>query len=391
MPGPQRTTRDAGTTSAGTDTDADSGHAAHLASPNLMPQWAGGGPTRLVAAMFLAGMPKSTVFDLLRARDPADPIDPGVVQWIHTRFAQGTDDLWLAEQLIAFGAEPRWPFTAIQERQRRAQANGWAPEPGGISADFDAGKGRTPVTAFYFPGTSDRRAMIIGGVHGSERAGVEVAQLLLARLRAPGAKPPLFSVIVVPVLFPENVAAGARSTAGQPDPNRQMPKVGDTPAGTDSLGRPMEASNRILLDLVERFRPERIASCHGHSPPAPPATDMPSITDDPRPGHEKEDDALALDMARAASSMPGGARVPGNHLGTPQETSRYPTSTAAHQPGVSFGEYGSHAAGARPAMNVITIETFGNVTSAGAADHAARKVELESIASVLDSIFLNRP
>jgi hypothetical protein len=45
-------------------------------------------------------------------------------------------------------------------------------------------------------------------------------------------------------------------------------------------------------------------------------------------------------------------------------------------------------------MNVVTIETFDNYTSAqapNAASRTARRVELESIATVLNDIFLNQP
>ena len=76
--------------------------------------------------------------------------------------------------------------------------------------------------------------MIIGGVHGSERAGVEVVNRLLDQMRAPGAPQPVFSVIIVPSLFPENVAAGRRKTPGQPDPNREIPAAGTTPGTTNS-------------------------------------------------------------------------------------------------------------------------------------------------------------
>ncbi|MBP2326506.1 hypothetical protein JOF56_006891 [Kibdelosporangium banguiense] len=341
------------------------------------------------------GADKGRAFDILREVGPVT--DPDLDGWINAHFPAGTDDRWLAERLVRYGAEPRWPYDEIVERQRRAQTNHWAPEPGNIAASFDAGPGRVPVTAYYFPGRTDRRAMVIGGVHGTEAAGVEVANMLLERLRRPGAPMPLLSVIVVPVLFPENLAAHQRKTPGHVDPNRQMPALGASPGAVDSEGRPVEAGNRILLDLIERFRPERIASCHGHGATGPHQRDTPpssagepSITSDPRPGHETEDDKLALDMARRASSVPGGARVPGNRLGERTETARYPTSSAPHDPGVSFGAYGSHAAGARPAMNVITIETFGNATSAEARDPAARRVELQSLATVLDEIFLNQ-
>src|SRR5262249_19048152 len=130
------------------------------------------------------GTDKGRVFDVLRERGPVT--DPDLDAWINAHFPAGTDDRWLADRLARYGAEPRWPFDEIVERQRRAQANHWAPERGSIAADFDEGSGH-PVTAYYFPGRTERRAMIIGGVHGTEAAGVEVANLLLERLRQPGA------------------------------------------------------------------------------------------------------------------------------------------------------------------------------------------------------------
>ena len=99
-------------------------------------------------------------------------------------------------------------------------------------------------------------------------------------------------------------------------------------------------------------------------------------------------------MARETSSMKGGARVPGNLLGTSKETARYPTSTATHEKGTTFGEYGSHATPSRPAMNVITIETFDNYTYTDLKNpkkSKERRIELESLATVLCDIFLGPP
>jgi hypothetical protein len=341
---------------------------------------------------------KGKAFDVLRSRGPI-AADADVTRWLDKVFgpntdpAKTTDNRWLADQLVLYGSEPHWPHAALVERSTRARTNKWAPEPGNIEGTFDVGAGRTPIKAYYFPGTSDRRALIIGGVHGSEAAGVEVVNMLLERMRAPNAVMPFFSVIIVPALFPENLAQRRRSTPKQPDPNRQMPAVGSTPGTTDSLARPIEPENLVLLDLVERFRPERVASVHGHGAPVKGQPDMPGITTDPRPGHETDDEALALDMARTASGMPGGARVPGNRLGTKQETARYPTQAAVHQKGVTFGQYGSQAAGTRPAMNVILIETYENYTSTeprGKKAKQARRVELESLATVLRDIFLTK-
>ena len=122
--------------------------------------------------------------------------------------------------------------------------------------------------------------------HGSEGAGVEVVNILLERMRAPGSTMPYYSVLIVPVLFPENLASRRRKTPGMTDPNRQMPAVGSSPGRNDSKSRPIEPENLVLLDLVERFKPERVASVHGHLPPQAGKSDMPSITADPRPGKQ---------------------------------------------------------------------------------------------------------
>ena len=73
---------------------------------------------------------------------------------------------------------------------------------------------------------------------------------------------PFYSVIIVPVLFPQNLAARRRKTPGRTDPNRQMPAVGSPSQGIsiDSEGRPIEPENIVLLDLIEdsiRARCER--------------------------------------------------------------------------------------------------------------------------------------
>jgi hypothetical protein len=211
-------------------------------------------------------------------------------------------------------------------------------------------------------------------------------------------------VIVVPVLFPENLKRGKRLTRGAPeDPNRNFPAVGQTLAQATAAGkgkpidtqrRPIEPENVILIDLIERFQPERIASVHGHGEPAKPVhgLDMPGIFVDPRttsPEAKSEDQALTLRMAKAANSK--GVRVPGNWLGDPAETSEYPPNAPKLSKGVSLGGYGPTAAGARPAMTTITVEVYGDANSDKSDDGAARKNELESLASVIQDLFLGPP
>lgn len=336
---------------------------------------------------------KKIVFDILReygASGPVQPIDKDLINWINSNFKAESDDYWLATRIIKFGAEPFWPDQELVEREKRASSNHWAPESGNIEGKFQI-KGKTSVIkAYYFPGTSGKHAMVIGGVHGSEKAGVEVVNILLDMLRQSGSMP-YYSVIIVPSIFPDNLSHGSRKTPGKKDPNRQMPKVGDPfkiSNNKDSTGDEIEPENLILLDLIERFKPERIAAVHGLVFDEE-KKNAPSITTDSRPGFEKEDKKLALDMAKSAFQK--GVRVPGNKIGTKDETVTYPTNEVTHEKGVTLGQYGSHPTPTRPAVNIITIETYNNETSdeiKNKKKRNSRKIELESLASVLKDIFL---
>ncbi|MCO5947151.1 eCIS core domain-containing protein [Mucilaginibacter flavidus] len=383
-------------------------------------QRAGAGDVKLAEAKAAEAeaaeqLKKRQFFDRIRAKSPT--ADAKLKAEVESTFAENTDDRWLAEKIMKNGPEPLWPKDDIIERQKKAIDNKWAPEPGNIAGTL--GTGAHTVQAFYFRGTTDRRALIIGGVHGSEPGGVEVVNDLLDLLRAPNAPMPFFSIIIVPELFSANVhssrplserrtsggttkqlANGKATDVDTPDPNRQFPAVGKDAAKDSTLGclvdsenRCIEPENIVLMDLINRFQPERVASVHGHSVPKNDAQlkkeGGPSITTDPRPGHEADDDALTLKMAKEADKL--GVRVPGNFLGKKDERTRYPTGTAPKMSkGITFGQWGSHDTPTRPAMNIVLIETFGNATSASlsGAKAAARKAELMNTAQVLRDFFL---
>jgi len=125
-----------------------------------------------------------------------------------------------------------------------------------------------PIEAYFFPGATSRRALVIAGVHGSERQGIAVARMLIDLLRK---QQPKLTTIVVPSLFPDNAAKGkfgSREGSGAP-PNRNFPKptqdlTAARKAGSvDALGKPILPENLLLMELMERFKPERIISIHG--------------------------------------------------------------------------------------------------------------------------------
>jgi len=134
--------------------------------------------------------------------------------------------------------------------------------------------GARPVEAHFVQGTSSQRALLIAGVHGSERQGIEVARMLLVDLAA---NQPVYTVIVVPSLFPDNATRGIRE--GTIPTNRNFPSPTEDLAAATTVGGgvPVDASidrtgartrsilpeNIMLLQLMERFMPERIISIHG--------------------------------------------------------------------------------------------------------------------------------
>ncbi len=253
-------------------------------------------------------------------------------------------------------------------------------------------KGRV-IEAWYFPGISSKKALVIGGVHGSELSSIEVAQDLIKRLQN---EKPYYSVIVIPCLFPDNAEAARADRAGigsvhntgryshheAVDPNRQMPSLGkgfDASLPLDHLGRTIEQENQLLLDVITQFRPDRIANIHAIRDVA-----HAGIYADPRTDSKgialgfSSDSGLAISMASHVAA--NGGYVPGNNVDKNPTALYYKDpvpaaeghlqkrNTAGSQlpsnrgQGVSLGSWASTAIengediNKRPAMRIITIE-----------------------------------
>ena len=287
-------------------------------------------------------------------------------------------------------------------------------------------KGRA-IEAWYFPGISNKKALVIGGVHGSELSSIEVAHDLIKRLQH---QQPYYSVIVIPCLFPDNAEAARADRAGAGsahntgrythhdavDPNRQMPSLGkpfDATIPVDHLGRTIEPENQLLLDVINQFRPDRIANIHAIRDVA-----HAGIYADPRTDSKgialgfATDSGLAISMAAHVAAK--GGYVPGNMVdkhptalyykdptpavaGTFQKRNTSGSQLPLHRgQGVSLGSWASTAIengddfnGNRPAMRIVTIEFPGYKAPAHYADDkqqqfCARQVSLyaESILNI---------
>lgn len=249
-----------------------------------------------------------------------------------------------------------------------------------------------PIAVYYFPGISSRKALVIGGVHGSELSAVEVAKEVINNL-SKGEKP-YYSVMVIPMLFPDNATtaetckgdrvnknAGRYTTDYAIDPNRQMPSLGkpfSLSNPLDAYGREIEKENRLLLQLIQAFAPDRIINLHAIKD-----AQRAGVYADPRTDCEgralgfSSDSSLALLMA--AYIEENGGASPGNNVRTSPTALYYldpkPTAAGQLQPrnlsgmnpqgkisGVSLGGWASTAVCddatnySRPAMRLFTME-----------------------------------
>lgn len=288
-------------------------------------------------------------------------------------------------------------------------------------------KKNKPVELYFFPGLSKKKALVIGGVHGSELSSIEVANSLIKRLS--NGEKPFYNVVIVPTLFPDNAQAAANddddrilrntgrySSESGVDPNRQMPFMG-TPYSEerpfDGLSRKIEPENRALLDLIQAFLPDRVVSIHGIRDPS-----KGGVFADPRTACDgtalgfDSDEQLALAMASYIQSA--GGVCAGNKLGTKPTALYYldPPIAAAGQKqarsfqvpllqgknrGVTLGTWCSTAVCTqdkllnRPAIRTITIEFPGYKTPEEfplKEDQEARAKLIETYAASIHYYFL---
>ncbi|MGZ8543938.1 MAG: hypothetical protein ACXWV0_01515 [Flavisolibacter sp.] len=195
---------------------------------------------------------------------------------------------------------------------------------GRVTLGFSAGN--RPVEAWYFPGSVNQKALVIGGMHGSELSSVEVANQIIETLQ--NGHIPYYDVIVVPLLFPDNAVRAkipgdgkvlnkGRYTSGEhADPNRQMPSLAksfEPLAPYDHAGRLIETENQLLLQLIQTYQPSRIANLHAIRD-----VSKAGIFADPRTDCKglaigfKADSSLAITMAEYIQG--NGGLVPGNKL-----------------------------------------------------------------------------
>jgi len=265
------------------------------------------------------------------------------------------------------------------------------------------------ITVRYVAGRTARRALVIAGVHGSEVQGIEVAEQLLKDLAKAQSQPEL-STVIVPDLFPDNAAYRDREGPGAP-PNRNFPDPSQDLAasgGRDARNKAILPENVMLMQLIERFAPERIISIHGSS-----AAALAGVSYDPRAlsaaeqartqssgidsGADARDKALALsaagliDTRTSEHATRGPARgrlkhpsVAGNFKGNSAQPN-FARWEGAMDPGVSLGGYASGRG-----ISIFTVEPpdDSKLSEFSGAARKARDFEIKAYAEAVRTILL---
>ena len=114
--------------------------------------------------------------------------------------------------------------------------------------------------------------LVVGGVHGDEPAGAEVARRLLAYVRDHPDVAESTGAAILPVANPDGLAAGTRTNANGVDVNRNFPASNWKPTSPGTAKRPnrsftgpfpaREPETRALLRCLEIYKPRRVVSIH---------------------------------------------------------------------------------------------------------------------------------
>lgn len=98
--------------------------------------------------------------------------------------------------------------------------------------------------------------LVIGGMHGDEPAGPELAWALVAYLDAHSEAYSEMKIVVAPAINPDGLTYWRRGNAAGEDINRGFPAL------PDALVKSTQRENEFVMMLIEKFRPSRIVQLH---------------------------------------------------------------------------------------------------------------------------------
>lgn len=115
---------------------------------------------------------------------------------------------------------------------------------------------------FSVLGDGEEVVLVLATIHGDEPVGTELVRLLEGYLRGHPEHLEGITCILVPVVNPDGLEAGTRRNANGVDLNRNFMSANFEPSSSHGSEPLSEPEARAIVALVERFRPDRVASLH---------------------------------------------------------------------------------------------------------------------------------
>lgn len=167
----------------------------------------------------------------------------------------------LASMFAASGCRPSRPSVAPRPvtkphaASRLANGSAVTAGPGAQSV-----QGR-PIRSWVY-GRGERTVLVLGGIHGSEPAGVPLCEALRDYLAEHPEVLAERRVVVAPALNPDGLAARTRTNARGVDLNRNFDARNRRPSRRHGPRPLSEPESRFIADLVGRFKPDAIVTLH---------------------------------------------------------------------------------------------------------------------------------
>lgn len=114
----------------------------------------------------------------------------------------------------------------------------------------------------YLGGTGTDTILILATIHGDEQAGTPLVHKLMDNLRQRSDLLSNKRILVIPVANPDGVVRNIRGNAYGIDLNRNFPAENRENNATNGFLALCEPESKILYNLLEEYKPDRIVSIH---------------------------------------------------------------------------------------------------------------------------------
>jgi protein MpaA len=111
-------------------------------------------------------------------------------------------------------------------------------------------------------GSGERRALVIGAIHGNERSSRDLVDAFIAHVEAHPEAIDGWRVTVIPVANPDGLEKRTRCNANGIDLNRNFPTDNFRPSARRGMKPASEPETRALMRVIETEHPDVIVSVH---------------------------------------------------------------------------------------------------------------------------------